>query len=550
MRLILYILFIPLLFGACNNTTSSPVPDSIEEDGKEIELSFSIYMPDREVVQTRTASDVKELYLMVFDENKRFLSLNKAIVGGVTNVNGVQVRQFSVVLLSSSRPRFIHFIANYPSWEGFPPSHELRDKDEGYIVSRMESEQTIFWHRASFVNIKNSDAFNGKVFPLLRNRAKITLENRVQSKLNITGFAIYNALNRGTVAPFSYNNNTQEYDFTEGVLTPSLTAENAPNDMLPYPSINHVELFEKKNDAVNNELFIILQGNYLLNGANKTCYYKVVLVKDPTKGTLYDIVRNINYNVVITDVTSAGYATKEEAIANPPANNIFASTELKDYPSISNGKAILKIEKLGEVFVHSSEVFTTLIEYFPNKNNSAKKPEAIEVIRKEDNDDGYFNFNYNSNSGILRVNVLKVPNEEVKTYNLIVKTKESENNNLLRYITLVFRSPYDFNGRVTSAGSSQGGSVTISFDLPATIPFSVFPFQVKIRSKELSPDASQPDINIDFDGSEYFFTYNVQEELRGKKIDLKFKRVWDSNNSRKTVRLESKYFEDQSITFY
>lgn len=550
MRLILYILFIPLLFGACNNTTSSAVPDSIEEDGKEIELSFSIYMPDREVVQTRTASDVKELYLMVFDENKRFLSLNKAIVGGVTNVNGVQVRQFSVVLLSSSRPRFIHFIANYPSWEGFPPSHELRDKDEGYIVSRMESEQTIFWHRASFLNIKNSDAFNGKVFPLLRNRAKITLENRVQSKLNITGFAIYNALNRGTVAPFSYNNNTQEYDFTEGVLTPSLTAENAPNDMLPYPSINHVELFEKKNDAVNNELFIILQGNYLLNGANKTCYYKVVLVKDPTKGTLYDIVRNINYNVVITDVTSAGYATKEEAIANPPANNIFASTELKDYPSISNGKAILKIEKLGEVFVHSSEVFTTLIEYFPNKNNSAKKPEAIEVIRKEDNDDGYFNFNYNSNSGILRVNVLKVPNEEVKTYNLIVKTKESENNNLLRYITLVFRSPYDFNGRVTSAGSSQGGSVTISFDLPATIPFSVFPFQVKIRSKELSPDASQPDINIDFDGSEYFFTYNVQEELRGKKIDLKFKRVWDSNNSRKTVRLESKYFEDQSITFY
>lgn len=535
------------MLWACTDTVSEAVPEAGEE-GRLVELHFNVYMPEQEMVQTRTAEDVTDLYLLVFDENNRFLSKNKAILGGTSTKDGVVVREFSVVLLSSDEPRTIHFIANYPNWDKFPTSHELRGKDEGYIIPPMESQETTYWNRTELPNIEDENAFNGKIYPLLRNRAKIKIEvtNEIENQLKLTGMALYNAPAWGTIAPFVYNNASQKYEFKKGSLTPSLKSEVLDADMQDYSSINSnsFDVFEKQNEGVDNPSFIILKGKY--GGQTNECYYKIVLVKDESKGTLYDFMRNTHYKVKLMKVSSAGYNSLEEAVAGPPSNNIFASTELQDYPTISDGKAILKVDKLGEVFVRKSETFEAQIDYYPNKNKDDTTPDAIEVICNEAESKTYFDFPYDKSTGKLTVIVKQIPELEVKTFKLIVKTKEDENNNLLRYITLVFRSPYNFNATATAAGNSQGDSVTVSFDIPGTMMSSIFPFQVKISSNDISPDPSQEDLNIGFDQPNYFFTYNVRETSRGERVDLKFKRTLDANAS-KIITLQSRYFDEVKV---
>lgn len=545
MKKILYILLIPLMLWACTDTVSEAIPEAGEE-GRLVELHFNVYMPEQEMVQTRTAKDVTDLYLLVFDENNRFLSKNKAILGGTsTNEDGVVVREFSVVLLSSDEPRIIHFIANYPSWDDFPPSHELRGKDEGYIIPPMESQKTTYWNRTELDNIKDENAFNGKIYPLLRNRAKIEVTSIIpENQLELTGMALYNAPAWGTIAPFVYNNATQEYEFEKGSLTPSLKPDVLNAEMQDYPRIKSFDVFEKQNEGVDNPSFIILKGKY--GGQTNECYYKIVLVKDKSRGTLYDFMRNTHYKVKLIGVSSAGYNSLEEAVAGPPSNNIFASTELQDYPTISDGKAILKVDKLGEVFVRIPETFEAQINYYRDKNNDVTTPDAIEVIRNEAESETYFDFSYDESTGKLTVTVKQIPELEVKTFKLIVKTKEAVNNNLLRYITLVFRSPYNFNATATATGNSQDDVVTVSFDIPGTMMFSIFPFQVKISSNDISPDSSQEDLNIGFDQLNYFFTYNVRETSRGERVDLKFKRTLDANAS-KIITLQSRYFDEVKV---
>ena len=541
MKKILYILLIPLMLWACTDTVSEAVPGAGEE-GRLVELHFNVYMPEQEMVQTRTAEDVTDLYLLVFDENNRFLSKNKAILGGTsTNEDGVVVREFSVVLLSSDEPRTIHFIANYPSWDDFPPSHELRGKDEGSIIPPMESQKTTYWNRTELPNIKDENAFNGK-YPLLRNRAKIEVTSIIpKNQLELTGMALYNAPACGTIAPFVYDNASQKYEFKKGSLTPSLKPVVLNAEMQDYPRIKSFDVFEKQNEGVDNPSFIILKGKY--GGQTNECYYKIVLVKDKSRGTLYDFMRNTHYIVKLIGVSSAGYNSLEEAVAGPPSNNIFASTELQDYPTISDGKAILKVDKLGEVFVRNSDEFVTQINYYRDKNNDVTTPDAIKVIRNETESKDYFKFIYDESTGKLTVTPKQIPDLEVKTFKLIVKTEE---NNLLRYITLVFRNPYEFGASATATGNSQGDAVTVSFDIPGTMMSSIFPFQVEIWSNDISPDPSQEDLNIGFDQSNYFFTYNVREASRGERVNLKFKRTLNATDS-KTITLESKYFNKVEV---
>ena len=206
----IYIFLFIVLLTSCVDSSLDTIIDTNNEIGtvgKEIVYDFSIHIPEHQVVSTRSGEDITELYLLVFDENGRFLSRNKAIMEATQNIDGVVVRKFKVVLLSSDKKRSIHFVANYDNWENFPATHEILHTDEGSVIPRMKSAGTTYWGRFDF-NMLEETSFDNKRFPLLRNKAKIVVElDLITDALpfQIFEYAVYNAPALGTVAPFKYD---------------------------------------------------------------------------------------------------------------------------------------------------------------------------------------------------------------------------------------------------------------------------------------------------------------------------------------------------------
>lgn len=523
MRNINYILFffLLLLSGCVDSTLDDVAGGVVEADGKEITYKFSISLPEHEVVSTRSGAAITDMQLLVFDENGRFLARTSAIVEGTQVIGGVVVRNFSATLLSSESKRIIHFISNYDRWDDFPKTHEILNADEGSIVPPMNSASTAYWGRFEFDNLQES-SFNRR-FPLLRNRAKVELVNEA-SNFDVSEFAVYHAPALGTVAPFKYNEANNSFTFTEKALT-----EVSPVGLVPPQFVGFggaIDLFEKSNQKASEKVFIVLKGK--LKSAASESYFKLDVMKDQSSGTLHDIVRNRIYRFTIQSVaaTSTGYATPEEAAINPASNNLMGSVELEEYPSISDGVGYLKVAKLAEVFIKPG-VFETQIDYFRDLTKSETFPGALEVDLVS-TPDAYINgVSYNNTTGKLQVVVNSVPTDRVINHKIRVRTKSGENNGLLRYITIRLRSPYDFNlNLVSNSGRKQGDNVTISFDVPATIPVNVFPIPIFFETKELYPNPEYDDLTLDFPSKGYRYEYKIKESDRGKKVTLHFKRTY------------------------
>ena len=523
----LYILLFIVLLTSCVDNTLDAIIDKenvVETEGKEIVYDFSIIIPEHQMISTRSGKDITDLYLLVFDENGRFLSRTKAIMEGTQIMgDGVEIRNFKAVLLSSNQKRYIHFVANYDGWDNFPPTHEILNMDEGSIVPRMNGVTTTYWGRFEFDKLELS-SFGNRRFPLLRNKAKIEVENQANNFI-ISSFAIYNAPKEGTVAPFQYNESNNSFTYTEGALTPVNPVDLVIPQFVNFNSTSSIELFEKNNQLTESKVFIVIKAK--LNGGADT-YFKLDIMKDKANGILYDVFRNRIYRFIIKSVVSKGYATAEEAAINPAANNIFGSVELRDYPSISDGISYLRIERSAEVFIQPG-VFETQIDYFRDLKKTATSPVAVEVNLLSPDPNGDLSFNYNLATGKLTVSIIRVPDDRIITHTLKLATKASEGNGIFRYVTLVLRSPYNFNFKVVNIGNkNQNSAVQISFDVPGTIPSNVFPISMFFQTKELYPDPTFKEMDVNILNKVYRYEYKIKESDGGKRITLHFKRTYSS----------------------
>ncbi len=180
-------------------------------------------------------SDIKTLFLVVFDENGMLVEVRKADSLALTGVNPdpdteseheghYYEASYEVTLTNSDQPRIIHFIANCPV-EQIVYGHETSIIGNMYVEKDDDPEtpETAYWARIEvddliidsetdpdnpeFANDEVADAF--KCVPMLRNFAQIT----VVKNENITaptghtfvyeGFTLYNTVDKGTVAPYN-----------------------------------------------------------------------------------------------------------------------------------------------------------------------------------------------------------------------------------------------------------------------------------------------------------------------------------------------------------
>lgn len=535
-------------------------------EGTPFEVSFGGFADGMSVNALRAdgtdnPDQIVDMRLLIFDENHRFLYSRKAVLGGIIADNQPDanhlpdkkkdnikmMKRFTTGLISSNRKRYIHFIANH-DWNGFAQDYFIEGVTDGELIGGMLTEKTEFWRMVEFDRL-DKNSLENKVIKLLRNNAKVSvrMDNNL-TNFKFQGFTVYNASNKATVAPFVFKEDlTYTFPTTPDVATiPSDVVPLTPKPFAIYD--NGYDLFEKVNVSSEKPVFVIMKGQ--LDG-KRVGYYKLDLVKvDPKTGetSYYDIIRNYHYRIVVSHVANEGYERLEDAVRNPAGNNLFASVELADYSSVSDGSNTLDVENLDVTYVtapttYSSRVLYTAgisnVQYYPSWNQDSD--EYLGELTRHNGPE--------VNGGSISVPVKKVPADRVLEYFINVVARDLGGNVITRKIKIALRSPYDFKQQIVSSGGNTGSEVTISFEVPKTMTKSSVPFDVFIKTKELTPDLSQgknDGMMLVLKDGNYYYRYRVRDTSQiGTRVDLHFKR----NQSRRseTIELTSMYYNKASV---
>jgi hypothetical protein len=404
--------------------------------------------------------DLQTMHLVVFDENGMLVETREATI--LTPVEGshetgrydkedpviLPEAQFEVTLTVTDQPRIIHFIANCPV-EQISYGHES-SIIANMFVTKAESEEdpktefeTSYWGRVEFPYIlveekKDADGkFLGYIphnsiiqkfqcIPMIRNFAQIVVRNSAEN-FDLEAFAIYNTIDKGTIAP--YNNNTNSFQsFTFGTTNnqkysyPQLTYphlgfmtqpyeghalssarlntdlhgfyESAwvsdvvrdadgnlmkdENGNLIYRQIQECTpyyMYERKVSARTDQEemwnesppHLIIKGKY---NDGPSSYYKADLVysrelNGMTSNHYYNILRNFRYQFTVIRVSGDGYPTPEEAINGAPSNNLSTSTTTTKFTNISDEDGRLFVSYTDTTLVNDNKI-SLLYKYIPD----------------------------------------------------------------------------------------------------------------------------------------------------------------------------------------
>jgi len=543
---------------------------TIPNEGEEVKLSFLTNMLPEDKIFTRTAANITDLMILVFDENYRYLSRSKAILGGV-DLNGD--RKFEATLTSSGKNRYVHFVAGY-DWTGFGEDYDLIGSDEGEIIPRLIVDESVaptdrttsYWARISLDGTGGygtgitEHTFENRVVMLTRNRAKLTLALTPQvTNFTLKGYAVYNQPDKGSIAVFKYADGI--HTFPDGVVTVPADA-----GQLDIPSAGDyvttntaIEFFEwdNNNDNSNIRMFVIFYGDYFDGMTTyNDCYYKLDFVDGINAGEVLNVVRNTHFHFDLNLIDAVGYSSAALAAAAPAGNNVFASLELREYPTVSDGTGMVRVTQLEDIITDASIKFSTEIYYIPDINSpTSYEPTGVTIVPINDTDETYWNLTTTIVGGAVSVEVGLIPGQTVPTTIQPPKIAEYKvtAGRVVRILTITARSPYQLNATTTLVGNpslNPGAGMSIDFTVPGTISKSLFPLNLYIDAKFLSPNLnfSSEEIQVETGGGTYWYIYKIPEAMRGSTVTLHF-RVNKDAGTNEVIKLDATpYFAPQTLT--
>ena len=562
------LIFIVALLASCSTEQEEIIRgvEVVPEDTP-IEVLFAGYTGEMEGgnIKTRvnSSSSIQNLRLLVFNENGDFLYSRKAVLAGETDAPNEdraylpdekkesieKIKLFSVQLLSSTKKRYIHFIANY-DWADYPQDYFLEGRSQGQIIPQLTTTKTsVFWQQVE-VNGIHENSFNGKVIKMLRNAAKIHVNYIGNvSDFSFEGFTIYNCYDRGTVAPYFFNNQDLSFYFPQKPTEPTIPSDvklmKRP-DFAFYPE--GVDVFEHSNTE-NQSLFILIKGRYK---NKRTGFYKIDLTEFHTElatTSLHSLIRNHLLNIDIKMVLNEGYETEEMAVNSPAGNNIFSSIEMEGFPTVSNGKETFSVGVVEAVLVKAPVKFSSKVFYSAGMKNVKLYGDWEDDHHAQYVKDLSFNIpDSTSNEGEVVLEFKEIPKDETLKFRLKLVAqphKGMTSSIITRDINVYIRPPYDFNAKIETYGLYAAGSrATISFDVPSTLSESLFPFDVYIHTKHLTPVAGQG-MSLITGHRTYFVKYTVQKPQRGQKVTLEFSR--NLSYTMENITLISDYFDQEIV---
>lgn len=514
MKKLLYILCVWLLWSCTDESLVSESPNG----NSPVSVRFTVDTPEAQPMATRAINEnlITNLYLLVFDENGRFISRHQATLTG---------NNYVATLPQSSSKRVVHFIANY-NWSSFNDAASVT-KDEGELIAPLQSTDLIFWQRMVLNSGINATVFTAQPVSLIRNMAKFTLENKPTSGLLGTRFALFNKASVGSVAPFNTINKAFELVITEpaGITFTDATTFD----------VTDIYTFERKNSTVTTSpTYVIVQGIY----AGATYYYKIDII-DNAKN-MYDIKRNVWFKIIIESVTMAGYSTVDAAKSSPASNNISASVLLQSYPTISDGSYVLSVDKTIVSFTTNGQTLNANATYKTVSGTSQNSSIVVTLVQDANFPLVNGNVSYDVITGGLTAAINDVPANGVAR----TATIKIEAGVLSRTIRLMLHAPFVFtNISLTPSvvGNVLESPATLKFTVPAEADY-LLPFNCYITSAYLTPAFGN--IEVINEGGLYKYKWKVTA-VGEQTINFKT----NTNNAAETLLIDAALFQRGQIAY-
>ena len=505
-------------------------------EGGYVELSVGVVLPDmKEATRTMAVPAIERLHLLVFDDNGLLSEAVPAKLDTLQNTVWGETSAptyFKVKLARTDYKRTIHFVANSPI-ANYPMS------TEGNILTSLvvSGQQDAYWQRVVLPNgitgTQGKDA-NGNIIyvptddvkaaltnvPLVRNHSRVKVVNAIPNdgiSKQLTGleFVLVNIPASGTVVPF--NNNSGEFvNFTDDTDYAELDAANydgfepANRDLINDTFTGGALNCENGTDWVtatadansgyhylyerNQKLepaYVIVRGIY--DTDTTPTYYKIDIIND--KGVSYNLLRNIQYTVNITNVLGSGFATAEEAYNAGPTNNLNFSVETKNLLNLSDGESAFYVEYTQKVINQSGATVTLRYRYVTNLSTGANNTDAVVITKGEgevisgdiaDGDGTTDGDGWNTMS--FTAGTIPAEGESAKTQ-IVTLTAGSFARNVEFILTRPYTLMLDVSEKV---GDKLGSSVISSLILEERLPMGIFPleFIIVAENDSLSPNAS------------------------------------------------------------
>lgn len=471
------------------------VPPTIEDTTPEgwVKIEFTANTPLMTEVAVRGVDpdgiDVQNLMLFCFNDYGLYIAhvdaeLTPAIE--TPSLSGI----YTAIIPEDTR--IIHFVGNQNS--NLLDAEMFTNRTEDEIQDNMvgASGMIIYWSRFVFANDGGhqqqlANANNGEGIKLIRNQAKITVENPTDNGfIEISGWDVTNIHAYGTTAPY----HPEKRFPTDGTNFEWATSEDfvtIPNNRAKLSDITDVNskpdayIFEHENsfyDPVN----VIIKGKPV--GSNEELYYRVMIIDET--GEQLMIRRNHHYKLNITGRLTYGSKTFEEALTAPATNNIWVA--VADWVNeVSYNGVTLSVDETSIVLGEDQAGTKLELGYDITSTTSLTDADKAEVRWMDGNTVAAHNFNHtfttngNSGRGVVTIQLLEMGNNAMLEGTLIVKTGR-----LQRAIRVVLIKTQEFTpvwAATQIYGGETGELATCKFTIPEDFPF--FPFNVYVSVNSL-----------------------------------------------------------------
>ena len=436
---------------------------------------------------------LSNMTLFCFNEFGLYISSEEATLTSYSEDSG----HFKAII--PNHTEIIHFIGNHS--EGLFDESEFPGQTESMVIANMEggSGMLVYWSRFQMNAESNksiseqladlSYTINGTTYEgvkLIRNQAKVTIDDWDTKHFHVTGFRTVNIPAFGTVAPHHPNdhfNIVDNWESTEEFVT-------LPNNQSIMSDITEINtkpedyIFETENSG-GKLVSVIIRGHApsdVHTEANDK-YYRVVLQHED--GSNFMIRRNHNYNIKITGTLSFGQDSFEKALTAPASNNAWISID-EWVNEISDGTETMWVEQT--VYVLSSDEYagtnwTIPYRYTKNKQGDSVAPTVTWI----ENNVAYDNItnNYNTSTGEGSITLYLYPmyeGNEQQVGSFLIKHGKLQRKITVYIIRTQHFTPSWVSTQVYGVAKEYA---TVIFTIPETCPEALFPFTVLVSVNHL-----------------------------------------------------------------
>ena len=576
MKKLLYILSLIWVAVSCNDelVDTKPVVDS-----DKVTIDFSVSIPEAPV-QTKAFTDkpaLTNLYLAVFDENGFLVEYVKADPANTdyATSNGT-LYKYSVALTLSETKRIIHFLANAPA--------SLNYGTEEEVITSLYTDGTndAYWYRKEVSSIQATLTNSVLVpttatvealrnIPLIRNFVKIEVSTSEGCAFTLQSYAVINAPNKGSVAPYSRTTGTF-VDYPGKTVTQLRTAGYdafVPGDAILNSDISNLNLDQitapspayiyERETPISNPVYILVYGQY----GTQNVYYRVDLRDDD--GKYFPLLRNFLYTVNINQVSHTGYANPEDAVNSAGSGDISTSIETEHLTNISDGSVRMSVNYTSKVLVTEENVY---LKYNIENLGGVTLNSVVITCEGEalsgivvDNSTVLTTTNSTPQSNqwvTLEVDPAAIGSEQKKGTITIVATYDTDKT-IQRKVTYTLRKPYEMEIACVPKEVPYGVNkeVNLNITIPDDLGSSMFPLDFTIEAAALSLTPNNDNLPVstglstipDKSGKSAFWyvksltktEYDALQVVDGKRtFQCHFKA--NTNNSATSIYVTNPYF--------